>query len=105
MKPFQVIFLMPLFLQVGLVESLLTLNIVDELTETVAMEIEKHLHKELLTLLRDFSNGSDKVMIGQSLINISNGARARLSGIVAALMLLVFVMFGSNLIGQVPMAV
>lgn len=43
-------------------------------------------------------------MIGQSLINISNGARARLSGIVAALMLLVFVMFGSNLIGQVPMA-
>ena len=43
-------------------------------------------------------------MIGQSLINISNGARARLSGIVAAVMLLVFIMFGSSLIEQLPMA-
>ncbi|WP_262493085.1 SulP family inorganic anion transporter [Marinilabilia salmonicolor] len=43
-------------------------------------------------------------MIGQSLINTSNGARARLSGIVAAVMLLVFVMFGSGLIEKVPMA-
>lgn len=43
-------------------------------------------------------------MIGQSLINTSNGARARLSGIVAALMLLVFIMFGADLIEQVPMA-
>lgn len=43
-------------------------------------------------------------MIGQSLINVSSGARARLSGIVAAVMLLVFVMFGSDLIEQVPMA-
>lgn len=43
-------------------------------------------------------------MIGQSLINVSNRARARLSGIVAAVMLLVFVMFGSSLIEKVPMA-
>lgn len=43
-------------------------------------------------------------MIGQSLINVSNGARARLSGIVAAIMLLVFIMFGSSLIEMVPMA-
>lgn len=43
-------------------------------------------------------------MIGQSLINVSNGARARLSGIVASIMLLVFVMFGSSLIEKVPMA-
>ena len=43
-------------------------------------------------------------MIGQSLINISNGARARLSGIVASVVLLLFVMFGSSLIEQVPMA-
>jgi sulfate permease, SulP family len=43
-------------------------------------------------------------MIGQSLINISAGARARLSGIVASVMLLVFIMFGSSLIEQVPMA-
>ncbi|WP_426062305.1 SulP family inorganic anion transporter, partial [Hymenobacter sp. B1770] len=43
-------------------------------------------------------------MIGQSLINISSGARARLSGIVAAVMLLVFIMFGASLIERVPMA-
>lgn len=43
-------------------------------------------------------------MVGQSLINISNGARARLSGIVASVMLLVFIMFGSSLIEKVPMA-
>ena len=43
-------------------------------------------------------------MIGQSLINISSGARARLSGIVAAIMLLAFIMFGSGLIEQLPMA-
>jgi hypothetical protein len=43
-------------------------------------------------------------MIGQSLINTSNGARARLSGIVAAVMLLVFIMFGAGLIEKVPMA-
>ena len=43
-------------------------------------------------------------MIGQSLINISAGARARLSGIIAAVMLLVFIMFGAPLIEKVPMA-
>ena len=43
-------------------------------------------------------------MIGQSLINTSSGARARLSGITAAVMLLVFIMFGSSLIERLPMA-
>ncbi|MGB8705383.1 MAG: SulP family inorganic anion transporter, partial [Gillisia sp.] len=43
-------------------------------------------------------------MIGQSLINISSGARARLSGIVAAIMLLVFIMFGADLIEKLPIA-
>jgi SulP family sulfate permease len=43
-------------------------------------------------------------MIGQSLINISSGARARLSGIVASVMLLVFIMFGASLIERLPMA-
>ena len=43
-------------------------------------------------------------MIGQSLINVSSGARARLSGIVAAVMLLVFILFGAPLIEKLPMA-
>jgi len=51
-----------------------------------------------------FSGMGGCAMIGQSLINISSGARARLSGIVASVMLLVFIMFGANLIEQLPMA-
>jgi SulP family sulfate permease len=51
-----------------------------------------------------FSGMGGCAMIGQSLINISSGARARLSGIIAAVMLLVFIMFGSGLIEKVPMA-
>jgi SulP family sulfate permease len=51
-----------------------------------------------------FSGMGGCAMIGQSLINISAGARARLSGIVASLMLLVFIMFGANLIEKLPMA-
>lgn len=43
-------------------------------------------------------------MIGQSLINVSNGARTRIAGIIASLTLLIFVMYGSNLIEQVPIA-
>ena len=51
-----------------------------------------------------FSGMGGCAMIGQSLINISSGARARLSGIVASIMLLVFIMFGSTLIEQMPVA-
>src|SRR5690606_8407305 len=50
-----------------------------------------------------FSGMGGCAMLGQSLINISNGARARLSGIVAAVGLLLFVMFGAGLIEQLPM--
>jgi SulP family sulfate permease len=51
-----------------------------------------------------FSGMGGCAMLGQSLINISSGARARLSGIVAAVMLLVFIMFGAGLIEKLPMA-
>jgi len=51
-----------------------------------------------------FSGMGGCAMIGQSLINISSGARARLSGIIASLMLLVFIMFGASIIEQVPIA-
>lgn len=94
-----------IFASVGLVESLLTLNIVDELTETRGNGNREAVAQGAANITSGFFSGMGGcAMIGQSLINISNGARARLSGIVAALMLLVFVMFGSNLIGQVPMA-
>jgi SulP family sulfate permease len=90
---------------VGLIESLLTLNIVDEITETRGRGNREAIAQGGANLLSGlFSGMGGCAMIGQSLINVSNGARARLSGIVAAIMLLVFIMFGSSLIELVPMA-
>ncbi len=90
---------------VGLIESLLTLNIVDEITETRGRGNKEAVAQGTANILSGlFSGMGGCAMIGQSLINVSNGARARLSGIVAAVMLLVFVMFGSGLIEKVPMA-
>jgi len=90
---------------VGLIESLLTLDIVDEITETRGFGNKEAVAQGTANVLSGvFSGMGGCAMIGQSLINISNGARARLSGIVASVMLLVFVMFGSSLIEQVPMA-
>lgn len=90
---------------VGLIESLLTLNIVDEITETRGRGNKEAVAQGLANMLSGFFSGMGGcAMIGQSLINTSNGARARLSGIVAAVMLLVFIMFGASLIERVPMA-
>lgn len=90
---------------VGLIESLLTLNIVDEITETRGSSNKEAVAQGVGNMLSGvFSGMGGCAMIGQSLINISSGARARLSGIVAALALLMFVMFGSGLIEQLPMA-
>lgn len=90
---------------VGLIESLLTLNIVDEITESRGRGNKEAVAQGAANILSGvFSGMGGCAMIGQSLINVSNGARVRLSGIVASIMLLVFVMFGSNLIEKVPMA-
>jgi SulP family sulfate permease len=90
---------------VGLIESLLTLNIIDEITETRGRGNKEAVAQGMANVLSGvFSGMGGCAMIGQSLINVSNGARARLSGIVASIMLLVFVMFGSGLIEKVPMA-
>ena len=90
---------------VGLIESLLTMNIVDEITETRGNGNKESIAQGAANVASGFFSGMGGcAMIGQSLINVSNGARARLSGIVAAVMLLVFIMFGSSLIEKVPMA-
>ena len=90
---------------VGLIESLLTLNIVDEITETRGRGNKEAVAQGAANILSGiFSGMGGCAMIGQSLINVSNGARARLSGMVASIMLLIFVMFGSVLIESVPMA-
>ncbi len=90
---------------VGLIESLLTLNIIDEITDTRGSGNKECVAQGTANILSGFLSGMGGcAMIGQSLINTSSGARARLSGITAAVMLLVFIMFGSSLIERLPMA-
>ena len=90
---------------VGLIESLLTLNIVDELTQTRGRSNKEAIAQGAANVLSGlFSGMGGCAMIGQSLINIGNGARARMSGVIAAVFLLLFVMFASDLIEMVPMA-
>ena len=90
---------------VGLVESLLTLNLIDEITETRGRSNKECVAQGTANIVTGFFSGMGGcAMIGQSLINISSGARARLSGIVASVMLLVFIMFGATLIERLPMA-
>ncbi|MFD0976878.1 SulP family inorganic anion transporter [Salinimicrobium gaetbulicola] len=90
---------------VGLIESLLTLNIVDEITETRGRGNKECVAQGTANVLSGlFSGMGGCAMIGQSLINVSSGARARLSGIVAAVMLLVFIMFAADIIELLPMA-
>jgi SulP family sulfate permease len=90
---------------VGLIESLLTLNIIDELTQTRGRGNRECVAQGTANILSGmFSGMGGCAMIGQSLINVSSGARARLSGIVAAVMLLVFILFGASLIEKLPMA-
>ncbi|HAS46985.1 MAG TPA: sodium-independent anion transporter [Microscillaceae bacterium] len=90
---------------VGLIESLLTLNIIDEITETRGRGNKEAVAQGMANIFSGFFSGMGGcAMIGQSLINISSGARARLSGIVAAVLLLIFIMFGADIIEQLPMA-
>jgi SulP family sulfate permease len=90
---------------VGLIESLLTLNLIDEITKTRGRSNKECIAQGAANTVTGFFSGMGGcAMLGQSLINISSGARARLSGIVASIGLLVFIMFGSGVIEQLPMA-
>lgn len=90
---------------VGLIESLMTLTLVDELTETRGRGNKECIGQGVANIANGFFGGMGGcAMIGQSMINIRGGGRGRLSGIVAALALLGFLLFGSSLIEQVPLA-
>jgi sulfate permease, SulP family len=90
---------------VGLIESLLTLNLIDDITQTRGRSNKEAVAQGAANFITGLFGGMGGcAMIGQSLINISSGARARLSGIVASVMLLVFIMYGSSLIEKVPVA-
>ncbi len=90
---------------VGLIESLLTLELIDEITETRGRTNKEAAAQGVANIASGFFSGMGGcAMLGQSMINISNGARARLSGITAAVALLAFVMVGSSWIELLPIA-
>jgi SulP family sulfate permease len=90
---------------VGLIESLMTLTLIDEITETRGKGNRECIGQGAANLVCGLFGGMGGcAMIGQSLINVNSGGRGRLSGITAAVCLLMFVMFLSPLITQIPMA-
>jgi SulP family sulfate permease len=90
---------------IGLIESLMTLNLIDELTETRGNSNRECLAQGGANIVTGLFGGMGGcAMIGQSIINIKGGGRTRLSGITAALALLGFILFASGLIEQVPIA-
>jgi SulP family sulfate permease len=90
---------------VGLIESLMTLTLVDEITETRGKGNRECIGQGAANLVCGLFGGMGGcAMIGQSLINVNSGGRGRLSGITAAVCLLLFVLFLAPLIEQIPMA-
>ena len=90
---------------VGLIESLMTLNLVDDLTETRGSGNRECIAQGSANLINGLFGGMGGcAMIGQSIINVNSGGRGRLSGVVAALGLLSFILFGAPLIEQIPIA-
>lgn len=90
---------------VGLIESLMTLALIDEITETRGQGNRECMGQGLANIICGMFGGMGGcAMIGQSLINVNSGGRGRLSGVVAAVCLLMFVLFLAPLIEQIPMA-
>ena len=90
---------------VGLIESLMTLTLIDEITETRGRGNRECIGQGVANIICGFFGGMGGcAMIGQSLINVNSGGRGRLSGIVAAVCLLLFVLFLAPLIEQISMA-
>lgn len=90
---------------IGLIESLLTLNLVGEIKEERGGASQECVAQGVANTVTGFFGGMGGcAMIGQSMINIKSGARTRLSGITAALCLLGFILFGSGIIERIPLA-
>ena len=90
---------------VGLIESLLTLSLIDDVTNTRGRGNKECVGQGIANTVTGFFGGMGGcAMIGQSMINVNSGGRQRLSGIAAALFLLSFILFASDLIEMIPMA-
>jgi SulP family sulfate permease len=90
---------------IGLIESLLTLTLIDELTGTRGRGNKECIAQGAANTVTGFFGGMGGcAMIGQSMINVNSGGRGRASGITAALALLGVILFASGLIEQIPLA-
>ena len=90
---------------IGLIESLLTLNLIDEMTDTRGQTSRECVGQGTANIVTGFFGGMGGcAMIGQSMININSGGRGRLSGLAAALFLILFILVGSPLIEAIPLA-
>ncbi|MCB1736216.1 MAG: SulP family inorganic anion transporter [Gammaproteobacteria bacterium] len=90
---------------VGLIESLLTLSLIDEITETRGRGNKECVGQGVANAVNGFFGGMGGcAMIGQSMININSGGKGRLSGISAALFLLTFILVAPGLIEMIPVA-
>jgi SulP family sulfate permease len=90
---------------VGLIESLLTLSLIDEVTNTRGAGNRECMGQGIANTVTGFFGGMGGcAMIGQSMINVNSGGCKRLSGVAAALFLLMFILFASPLIERIPMA-
>jgi SulP family sulfate permease len=90
---------------VGLIESLLTLTVIDEITDTRGRGNRECVGQGTANIVTGFFGGMGGcAMIGQSMINVNSGGRGRMSGVSAALFLLIFILFASSLIEMIPLA-
>jgi SulP family sulfate permease len=105
-ETFKIIFPYALVLAaIGLIESLLTLTLIDEITETRGNSNKECIGQGAANVTCGvFGAMGGCAMIGQSMININSGGRSRLSGITAAVLLLGFILFAASLIEMIPLA-
>lgn len=90
---------------VGLIESLLTLNVIDEMTETRGKGNKESIAQGVANTVCGFFGGMGGcAMIGQSIINVNSGGRNRVSSMVAAAGLLLIILYGASLVEKIPMA-
>jgi SulP family sulfate permease len=90
---------------VGLIESLLTLNVVDEIAGNRGRGNKECVAQGSANVLNGFFTGMGGcAMIAQTFVNLSAGSRARLSGIIASVAILIIILFGAPIIERVPMA-
>lgn len=90
---------------VGLIESLLTLSMVDEITNSKGNTNRESVAQGIANITNGFFGGMGGcAMVAQTLVNLNAGSRARLSGIIGSVMILMIILFGAPFIERIPMA-